>query len=97
MEGTSTVRWMSPLKLFEYMSYGLPLIVPDYPVLREFIRDKENAILTKGLVADEWIRMIKLLDNDLELRKKLSINSRKTIESKYNWNKRVKRIIEAIN
>ena len=37
------------------------------------------------------------VDNDLELRKKLSINSRKTIESKYNWNKRTKRIIEAIN
>ena len=38
-------RWMSPLKLFEYMAAERPVVTADLPVLREVVRDGETALL----------------------------------------------------
>jgi len=35
----------SPLKLFEYLACGLPVVVSDLPALREVVRDGENGLL----------------------------------------------------
>ncbi|NIV99675.1 glycosyltransferase, partial [Candidatus Saccharibacteria bacterium] len=42
---TDTARWMSPLKMFEYMSTGKPIVSSDLPVLREVLVHEENALL----------------------------------------------------
>ena len=39
----------SPLKLFEYLACGLPVVASDLPALREVVRDGENGLLfTEG-------------------------------------------------
>lgn len=38
-------RYTSPLKLFEYMAVGKPIVAADVPALRLVIRDNENGIL----------------------------------------------------
>jgi glycosyltransferase involved in cell wall biosynthesis len=35
----------SPLKLFEYLACGLPVVASDLPALREVVRDGENGLL----------------------------------------------------
>jgi glycosyltransferase involved in cell wall biosynthesis len=35
----------SPLKLYEYMAAGLPIVASDLPSLREVLRHDENALL----------------------------------------------------
>jgi glycosyltransferase involved in cell wall biosynthesis len=40
-----TERHTSPLKAFEAMAAGRPLVVSDLPASREFLRDGENALL----------------------------------------------------
>ena len=40
-----TARWMSPMKMFEYMSSSVPIISSDLPVLRDILTDGENALL----------------------------------------------------
>ncbi|PMP95968.1 MAG: hypothetical protein C0169_04930, partial [Thermodesulfobacterium geofontis] len=44
-EGIS--EFTSPLKLFEYIALGLPIVASDLPVFREVLRDRENALLVK--------------------------------------------------
>jgi glycosyltransferase involved in cell wall biosynthesis len=37
--------YMSPLKMFEYMASGTPIVATDLPSVREVLRDGENAVL----------------------------------------------------
>lgn len=37
----------SPLKLFEYMAAGLPIVASDLPALREVLRDGQNGLLVR--------------------------------------------------
>ena len=38
-DNITTERWMSPLKLFEYMAAGKAIICSDIPVLREILEN----------------------------------------------------------
>ena len=40
-------RWVSPMKLFEYMSHGQAIIASDLPVLREVLTDNVNCVLCR--------------------------------------------------
>jgi glycosyltransferase involved in cell wall biosynthesis len=40
-----TARYASPLKLFEYMAAGLPIIASDLPAVREVLKDGETGLL----------------------------------------------------
>ncbi len=44
---TPTVRYMSPLKMFECMAAGRPIVATDFPVVREVLRDGQTALLVK--------------------------------------------------
>ena len=41
-------KFTSPLKLFDYLSVGKIIICSDFQVLKEVIKDKENAIFVKN-------------------------------------------------
>ena len=41
-------RYASPLKLFEYMALGKPIVASDLSAVREVLRDGETACLVKA-------------------------------------------------
>ena len=94
--GPSTTNWMSPLKLFEYLEYGKPIISSDLKVLREVLINEYNSLLVPFDDLNKWIDAIEILKNNDELRFRLSGNSRKTAK-KYYWNERAKNIISHYN
>jgi glycosyltransferase involved in cell wall biosynthesis len=43
----SFTQYTSPMKLFEYMALGKPIVASDLPAIREVLRDGENAVLVE--------------------------------------------------
>jgi glycosyltransferase involved in cell wall biosynthesis len=91
----NTSMFMSPLKIFEYMSNKKPIITSDLPVLREVLNET-NSILVDFNNELDWINSINSL-SDFNLSNKLSKNAYNDFISKYTWEKRVDLILRACN
>ncbi|MEZ4774704.1 MAG: glycosyltransferase family 4 protein [Bacteroidia bacterium] len=88
--------WMSPLKLFEYMGGGKPIIASDLPVLREVLTDGRNALLVDATNPDSWAEKINILRQDSRLRRKIAENAQHDFFNVYTWDKRAEHILEHI-
>ena len=83
---------MSPLKIFEYMSSQKPIISSNHKVIREILRNDDNALLCEPNNFNEWVKAIIRL-KDQKLRKKLAKKSYSDYLSKHTWEKRVQKIL----
>lgn len=88
--------WMSPLKIFEYMSSGKPIISSDLPVLKEVLRNKKNAILNDPININDWSNSLVELKKDECLRKDLGSQAKKDFLNKYSWSSRAKVILDSL-
>ena len=88
---SDTSKFMSPLKIFEYMSHKKPLIVSDFPVIREIL-NKKNSILVKSDDIESWISAIKKLQR-LKNREALSHQALKDF-FKYTWRNRALSVLK---
>jgi glycosyltransferase involved in cell wall biosynthesis len=84
----------SPLKLFEYMACGRPILSSDLPALREVL-NQENAVLLPGDDLQAWAQAIQQLQGQPERRAQLAERARQD-SSPYSWEKRAARILEGI-
>ena len=85
-------NYISPLKMFEYLASGIPIISSDLKVLREKLVNRRNSILIKNYSSPlAWKKAINELSNNFYLREKISKNSILTAQSN-TWAKRTKKI-----
>ncbi|MGH1440777.1 MAG: glycosyltransferase family 4 protein [Cellvibrionaceae bacterium] len=89
VKGVDTAQWMSPMKMFEYMSTGVPIISSDLPVLREVLTHGENALLAKADSVEEWSSALQQIYVSKSLEKKLGRSAFREYQDKYTWKKRV--------
>lgn len=94
--GGHTERWMSPLKIFEYMSSGKPLICSDMPVLHEVLQDGGNCILCPPEDVDCWVAAANNLATNKELGRRIAAKALDDFITHYTWRVKYKRIITAI-
>jgi glycosyltransferase involved in cell wall biosynthesis len=80
-------RYTSPLKLFEYMSMGKPIVAGDYPAMREVLCDGETALLVSGSAPEKFAQAIVRLLEDRTLRQHLGENARR-LALRYSWQER---------
>lgn len=92
LSGNDTSAYMSPLKIFEYMSAQKPIICSDLPVLREILNEN-NAVLVKSDDINAWQNAIKKLE-DSSLRKTIAKNAYSDFINNYTWLKRANYILE---
>ena len=93
--GIDTSRWMSPLKVFEYLSSSVPIIASDLPAIREVLTDGKTALLCRPSALEEWVAAVRRLRDDVALRQTLSTNGLGLFERQYTWTTRARNIFSA--
>jgi glycosyltransferase involved in cell wall biosynthesis len=89
-------RFTSPLKLFEYMAAGVPVVASNLPSLREVLRDGENAILVPPGDPGALAEGIRSLLADGELAARVAARAREEVTG-YTWDVRAARILEVLD
>tara|TARA_Y100001954_G_C15765023_1_gene581304 strand:+ start:525 stop:1652 length:1128 start_codon:yes stop_codon:yes gene_type:complete len=88
----STENWMSPLKVFEYMSARKPIICSDIKVLREVLQNDVNCILCPPDKLECWIAGLHKIKNDKKFAFKIAQNAYSSLVENHTWHKRAKDI-----
>ncbi len=84
----------SPIKLFEYMAAGKPMIVSNLPVFREYLDDTSALFFESGNSKDLAAK-ITLLIKDVASREKISQEVQRRAQT-YTWEGRAQKILEFI-
>lgn len=87
---------MSPLKLFEYMSWGKPILCSDLPVLREVIEDGRNGILLPPDDVAAWAQALQRLVREPAECRRLSTNARSDFLTLHTWKQRAAKVISGL-
>jgi glycosyltransferase involved in cell wall biosynthesis len=95
--GAEIGRWMSPLKIFEYMSLSKPIIASDVPVLREVLTHGETAILVPPDDVKAWTAVLLALSRDPDARRALGARAYAAFEDRFTWVSRSRSILDACN
>ncbi len=85
--------YFSPLKLFEAMSMGKTVLASAQGQIAEIITDGYNGMLYPPGDSEVFLKKLKLLISDDDLRKKLGKNACETIEKKYTWEDNARKIL----
>lgn len=92
--GGDISRYLSPMKLFEYMACGRAILASDLPVFREVL-NVDNAVLLPPQNVHKWESEIRGLSQDPHRRQKLAVQARKDA-IKYSWDARAAKILEGL-
>jgi len=90
--GGNSVDFCSPMKMFEYMAAGKPIISSDLPILHEVLNEK-NAIFCSYNEINQWVDAINLIKNDPGYGIRLGIQARIDVEQ-YSWIERAKKSLD---
>ena len=94
-DGTKAGEFTSPLKLFEYMAAGKPIVATGVPSVLEILKPGENSVITPPDDEEEFIRALGLILEDFELCARISEGARSDA-AEYTWEKRVEKIIDGV-
>lgn len=94
--GEDTTGWMSPLKLYEYLGTGRPIVASDLPALRTVLSHEQNALLVPPDEAAGLRDAIRRLLTDGELAVRLGVSARQTATA-HSWTARAKALLGLVS
>ena len=86
-----STRFTSPLKLFEYMAAGRPIVASDLPSIREVLRHEENALLVEPGNPTALAAGVRRLLEDRALADRLARAAMTDVQD-YSWDRRAERL-----
>jgi len=92
--GHDIARWTSPMKVFEYMASGRPIVVSDLPVLREVLEADVDALMVPPDDLDALVEALERLRDDAALGERLATSALDRVRAEFTWGIRVRRILE---
>ena len=84
--GGDISKVINPMKMFDYMAAGRPIIASDIPVFREVLHEK-IAIFCEAESPESWLEAIRKIQNDPNRREEMGNMARQEAE-KYTWKSR---------
>jgi glycosyltransferase involved in cell wall biosynthesis len=84
-------EFTSPLKLFEYMASGRPIVASDLPSLREVLRHEENALLVEPGNPQALTAGILRIKDDAALGRRLAARAKDEVGA-FTWARRAERL-----
>ncbi|MFH1998880.1 MAG: glycosyltransferase [Planctomycetota bacterium] len=82
----------SPIKVFEYLAAGRPIVSTDLPILQTVLHHEKNAIMVEPDSKESLVEAIQRIRNQPELAKKIATNARDD-STRYTWEERAHRIL----
>lgn len=93
--GEDITAWTSPLKLYEYIAAGRPIVSTDVMAVKPVLRHEWNALLAEPENVDSLrAALVRVIENPA-LSHYLATNARRTAEE-HSWVARAKRILEIL-
>jgi glycosyltransferase involved in cell wall biosynthesis len=74
-----------PVKMFEYMSAGIPVIASDFPLWRSIVEESKCGLLVDPMNPGEIAAAITRLLSNPDEAETMGKNGRKAVLEKYNW------------
>ncbi len=88
-----TSRWMSPLKIFEYMANKKVILSSNIKVLCEVLETDVNCIMLEPNDTSQWVEAIVKLQQNAQLAEKLATNAHQYFLENHTWESRAKKVI----
>jgi glycosyltransferase involved in cell wall biosynthesis len=85
---------VSPLKPFEAMAMGKPVILSDLPVSREIVRDGETGLICRPADPQDLAATLARVARDGALRNRLGAAARAWVVGHHSWKMNAQRLIE---
>jgi len=81
-------------KALQYMAVGTPAVVSAVGVNQEIVRDGTNGFVARN--SREWVEKIGTLIENAELRKRMGLAARKTVEKKYSVKENAAKLVSVL-
>ena len=84
-------QWTSPLKLFEAMAYGKPILVSRLATIEEVMTDGVDCVMVEPDNIVQWAQKLETLCEDAQMQEKIGNAAREKLEREYTWLERARK------
>lgn len=92
-----TINYCSPLKVFEYLAAGKPLLLPGYPTIYEVAEDGSDSFIAIPDDPKSFRETLqRILDEDENTLEEMGRRAREKAMAQYTWGMRVAAIVERL-
>ena len=83
-----------PVKMFEYMLAGIPVIASNFKILEDIVEKEECGLCVDPLDPKAIGKAITYLSENDSIAKEMGEKGKKAVEEQYNWRKEEKKLLE---